>query len=104
MKIQEKKQVDNLNTWKPIKDNKFDDDEKLLRYKEIFDEISNERMSEIQDDRYNIDFNKLTYYFTTPGLASTNFATFKGTLNIYDDIENGNILIDEAEEDQEQFK
>ena len=30
---QGKKQVDVFNTLKPIKDNKSDDDEKLLRYK-----------------------------------------------------------------------
>ena len=53
---QRKKQVDALNTLKPIKDKKSNDNKKLLKYKEIFEELSNERMSEIQDMGNNIDF------------------------------------------------
>ena len=40
---QGKKQVDALNTLKPIKDKKSNDNKKLLKYKEIFEELSNER-------------------------------------------------------------
>ena len=53
---QGKKQVDALNTLKPIKDKKSNDNKKLLKYKEIFEELCNERMSEIQDMGNNIDF------------------------------------------------
>ena len=44
-----KKQVDALSTFKPIKDKKSDDNEKLSKCKEVFEELSNKRMSEIQD-------------------------------------------------------
>ena len=47
-----------------------------------------------------IGFNILTYYFTTLGLASINFARFKDPMRIYNDIKNGNISIEKAEEDQ----
>ena len=61
-------------------------------------------MSEIQGMTKKIGFNILTYYFTTLGLASINFARFKDTMGIYNDIKNGNISIEKAEEDQKQFK
>ena len=35
---------------------------KLLKQKEIFEELANERMGEIQNLRKQIDFNNLTYY------------------------------------------
>ena len=65
---QRKKQIDALNTLKPketkvINDNKFDDKEKSLKYKEIYDELSNQRIGEIYKISNQIDFNHLTYYF-----------------------------------------
>ena len=56
---QEQKHVDALNTLKPIKDNNSDDDENLLKYKEIFEELSNKRTDEIQNMSKQIDFNNL---------------------------------------------
>ena len=43
-------------------------------------------MSEIQYMAEQIDFNSLTYYFTTPGHASLNFMRFKAAMCIYNDI------------------
>ena len=68
IKDQRKKQIDALNTLKPketkaINDNKFDDKEKSLKYKEIYDELSNQRIGEIYKISNQIDFNYLTYYF-----------------------------------------
>ena len=83
---QEQKHVDVLNTLKPIKDNNSDDDENLLKYKEIFEELSNKRIDEIQNMSKQIDFNNLIYYFTTPDLALINFIRFKGPMHIYNDI------------------
>ena len=62
---QEKKQVDPLESLKPkelkaIKHDKFDDNEKSLIYKEIFEEISNERISEIHTMSKNVGFNNFT--------------------------------------------
>ena len=50
----------------------------------------------------NIDFNNLTYNFTSPNIASINFIRFKGPM--YSDIKNGNISTEKAEEIQKQFK
>ena len=38
-----------------------------------------------------IEFNNLTYHFKNANLASINFIGFRGTLNIYENIRNGNI-------------
>ena len=83
---QEQKHVDVLNTLKPIKDNNSDDDENLLKYKEIFEELSNKRIDEIQNMSKQIDFNNLICYFTTSDLALINFIRFKGPIHIYNDI------------------
>ena len=95
-----KKQVEALNTLEPIKNN-----EHLLKYNEIFEELSNKRMSEIQDIAKQIDFNNLTYYFIkSPNLSSINFIDSRGLMHIYNEIINGNILMEKIEEDQKQFK
>ena len=62
---QEKKQVHPLESLKPkelkaIKHDKFDDNENSLIYKEIFEEISNERISEIRTMSKKVGFNNLT--------------------------------------------
>ena len=59
MKIKEKKQVDlKKKTLKPKEleaiEDKSDDNEKQIKYKEVFNEFSNERMDEI----YNISKKK----------------------------------------------
>ena len=65
LRIKKKKQVDPLESLKPkelkaIKHDKFDDNEKSLIYKEIFEEISNERISEIRTMTKKVGFNNLT--------------------------------------------
>ena len=50
-------------------------------------------MSEIQDISEKIDFNNLTYYFTSPNLVPINFISFRGPLIIYNEIKNGNTSI-----------
>ena len=93
-----------LNTLKPIKDNKPDDNKNLSKYKEIFEELSNERMSERLDISEKIDFNNLTCYFISPNLAPINFTSFRGPWNIYSEIKNVNISIKKVEKDQNKFK
>ena len=48
-------------------------------------------MDQIQKISHEINFNDLTYHFTSPNLASLNFISFRGPLNIYNEIKNGNI-------------
>ena len=51
-----------------------------------------------------IDFNNLTNYFKIIHFAPMNFISFKGPLNTYENINNGNISIKEANEIQNKFK
>ena len=46
-------------------------------------------MSEIDDIAKQIDFNNLSYYFTSPNLALINFISFRGPMYIYNEIKNG---------------
>ena len=89
---QGKKQDDALMTLKPkeiqaIKDNKSDDNKKLLKYKEVFNELSNERIGEIYNMSKQIDFNNLTYYFKDQNITPINCFSFKGSLHICNDIQ-----------------
>ena len=101
-KDQGEKQVDALKTLKPIKSSKSDDNEKLLKYKEIFDKLSSERIGEICNIAKQIDFNNLTYYFKN--YLTINFVGFRGPMYTYNNIKNGNTSIEKIEEDQEYFK
>ena len=61
-------------------------------------------MYEMQKMSGDIEFNQLTYYFKNQNLAPLNFIGFRGLLNIYEKIKNGNISIKEAKEYQKKFK
>ena len=63
-----------------------------------------ERMDKIQIMSNEINLNYLTYYSTSPDLAPINFIGFRGPLNIYNEIKNGNILVKNVDEDQMKFK
>ena len=91
LKIRGKKQINALEALKPkelevIKGNKSDGNENPLKYKEIFEELSNKRINEIQNMGKKIDFNKLIYYFTTLNLDPISFVRFKVPIHIYNDI------------------
>ena len=105
---QGEKQVDTLKTLKSKEleatEGKFDDNQKHLKYKEVFNELSNERIGEIYNIGKEIDFNNLTYHFKTSHTAPINFIHFRGPMHIYNETKNGNISIEKIEEDQKQFK
>ena len=61
-------------------------------------------MSETKDLSKQIDPNNLIYYFKDKSISPINFVGFKVPLYLYRDISNGNIKLEKAEEDQEQFK
>ena len=92
---QRKNQVDILKTSKSkdletIKGNKSDDNEKLLKYKEIFDELTNEIIGERYNASKQIDFNNLTYKFKDESVDPINHIDFKDPMHIYNNIKNGN--------------
>ena len=93
-KKKKKKKNDALNTLKPLKYNKSDDNENLLKYKKIFEELSNKRIDEIQNMSKQIDFTDLIYYFTTLGLAPITFTRFIRPINIDNVIKNGETSIE----------
>ena len=74
-------------------EDKSDDNKKHLKYKEVFNEISREKMDKINKISKEIDFNILTYYLNGPNLALINFIGFRGPLNIYEEIKNGSASI-----------
>ena len=88
-----------MKTLRLIKCNEPGDNEKLLKYKEIFDELSSERMDEIYILSKQIDFKILTYKFKSKNIAPINFISFRGPLNIYENIKNGNISIEKVKKD-----
>ena len=108
LKVKEKKQVDTLKTLKlkelEATEDKSDDNEKHLKYKEVFNELSNERIGEIYNIGKEIDFNNLTYHFKSSNTAPINFIDFRGPMHIYNETKNGNISIEKIEADQKQFK
>ena len=69
---------------------------KLLKQKKIFDELINEMRLEINKVCKGIDFNNLTYYYTSKS-ALKYFVRFKGPLIIYNDVKNGWISLQKAE-------
>ena len=85
-----------------IIEDKSDDNEKNLKYKEIFSELSNEKMGEIYSISREINFNNLTYHFTGSNIAPIN--CIRGSMRIYNELKNGNISTEKIEEDQKQFK
>ena len=69
-----------MKTLKPRKlepiEDKSDDNKKHLKYIEIFNELSNEKIGEIYNISKEIDFNNLTYHFKGSNTAPINFIRF----------------------------
>ena len=103
-----KNQVDILKTLKPKKletiEDKSDDNEKHLKIKEVFNELSNERIGETYSISKRSNFNNLAYRFKGSNTAPINCIDFKGPMHIYNEVKHGNISIENIEEDQKQFK
>ena len=81
-----------------------DDHEKHFKYKEVFNELSNEKIGEIYNISKEIDFINLTYHFKDSNTAPINFIEFRDPMYIYNEIKSSNISIAKIEEDQKQFK
>ena len=92
------------NKEKQIKAIEDKSDAKLLIQEKNFNKLLDERMYEMQKMSGDIEFNKLNYYFKNQNLAPLNFIGFRGLLNIYEKIKNGNISIKKAKEYQKKFK
>ena len=73
-----------------------------MKYKEIFNELSNGKIGEIYNISKEINFNNLTYHFAGSNIAPIN--CIRGSMCIYNELKNGNISTEKIEEDQKQFK
>ena len=61
-------------------------------------------MDELRKISGEINYNKIIYHFTTPGIAPINFIKFKGPFNTFKEIRDGNKTLQEIEEDQKKSK
>ena len=97
---QEEKQIDAL---KDLKETKSDDDDKTSTTKEIYNEILEERIDEILQMNVDINYNSLVYDFK--GLtASIDFSKYEDPLYIYGHIKNGDVTLQQVEEEQKKKK
>ena len=103
MTTKRKKEVEALEDLKP-KELEAIKDKSNHKLDKIFDKLSNERIGDIYNISKEIDFNNLIYYFKGPNIAPINLIGFKGPMRIYNEIMNGDITIENIEEDQKQFK
>ena len=79
-------------------------DDKLSIQKEKYDRLLSERVDEIRKRSGEINYNKLIYRFTTPGIVPINFIKFKGPFNTFKEIRDGDKTLQEIEEDQKKLK
>ena len=73
------------------------------KQKEIYEDIVNKRIEEIQDLSEEIDFDNLTYHYKGKNNPK-NLIGFKGLLSFYRSIKKCNITLEKAEEQQKEFK
>ena len=74
----------------------------LLKQKEIFEELANERIDEIQNISQQTDFNILVYYFKDKS-GSKNFIGFKGPFGFYKNRKDGDTTLEKAEENKKKL-
>ena len=79
-------------------------DNKLSIQKEKYDRLLSERVDEIRKRSGEINYNKLIYRFTTPGIVPINFIKFKGPFNTFKEIRDSDKTLQEIEEDQKKLK
>ena len=72
-------------------------------HKEKINKLLAKKIDKIQYMSKQIYFNNLAYYFKSPNLAPINFIGFRGPLNIYEKIKNGDISLEKAK-DQSKFR
>ena len=105
LKIKEKKQVKAIkkNGKQLIKSNEDVRKNNTSHKKQadkIFNELSHERMDEINNLSRKINFNNLTYYFKSKDSSPINFTGFKALLYLYRNTLNGNAKLIKEEKDK----
>ena len=72
--------------------------------RETYNKLLDKRVGDIQKVSREIVYNKLIYYFKTPGISLINFIKFGDPLHIYNEKKNGAKTIQAAEEEKIKFK
>ena len=57
-------------------------------------------MDELRKISGEINYNKIIYHFTTPGIAPINFIKFKSSFNTFKEIRDDDKTLQEIEEDK----
>ena len=100
---QGKKQVDALENLKPKAIESESNDNKQITTKEIYNKILEERMYVILEMSKKIDFSNLVYHFKGP-THPVNFAISDGPMYTYNQLNNGDISLQQVEKQQKDFK
>ena len=85
--------MDVLKNLKPkeleiIKDKSdYNDNEMHLKYKEVFNKLSNEKIGETCNISNKINFDSLTYHFKGSSTAKIRFIDVRGQIHIYNKIQ-----------------
>ena len=100
------KQVEALENLKPIEGSKAIkyDDESLEQKQETYNKLFDEKLDEIQELSREIDYKNLNYDFRRKASGSINFTGYNGPFTLFKNIRDGNISLEMAEEDQNNFK
>ena len=69
-----------------------------------FNRLIDERTDEKRETAEEIDYDKLTYYFKGPHMASRNFFKHKPVFHIFQEIEDGDKALQAIVEDQKKKK
>ena len=98
------KQINALKDLKQTKEiiYKLDDDDKTFTISETYNEILEERIDEILQMGDDINHNDLVYKFKGP-TTPTNFDKYGGPLHIYGHLKNGNVTLQQVEEEQKKI-
>ena len=97
---QGKKQVNALESLKPIERSKaITDDESLEQKEESYNKLLDKKIDEIQELSKNIDCKYLNYSFTTKASGSINLIRYKGPFSLFKNVRDGDISLEMAEED-----
>ena len=99
------KATQNKDFNKSMEKPKFDSDDDLaiLRQKEIYNELTEEKKNEIENCEKSIDRNKLIYKYK--GITSyVNFGEYFGAIDLINKIENGDVSLRKAVNDQYELK
>ena len=97
---QGKKQVNALESLKPIERSKaITDDESLEQKEESYNKLLDKKIDKIPELSKNIDCKYLNYSFITKASGSINLIRYKGPVSLFKNVRDGDISLEMAEED-----